>query len=118
MQTQCMAVGPGGGRALRVFSAQAVHERMRGLLGRPPLAADEGLLIRPCRLVHTFGMRYAIDIVFLDRRGVVRQISREVPRGTVRGCWRAWQTLELAAGSATQFGLQVGDTLPVATRSP
>ena len=110
MNSKLLHIGDGT-RALRVRWASTARERMRGLLGSAPLANNEALLLRPCRLVHTFGMRYPIDIVFLDRAGVVRQISEAVPSGRVRGCWRGWQTLELAAGSASAFGLKVSDSL-------
>ncbi len=107
----------GAGRRLRVWSAQTAAERMRGLLALPPLAPGEALLLRPCRLVHTFGMAYAIDLVFIDRAGVVRRIDAAVPRSRVRGCARAWQTLELVAGGAQHHGFCVDDVLP-ALRKP
>lgn len=101
-----------GGRGhLHVWSAQTAAERMRGLLARPPLTASEALLLRPCWLVHTFGMAYPIDLVFIDRAGVVRRIDTAVPRSRVRGCACAWQTLELAAGGAERHGLCVNDVL-------
>ncbi len=107
-----------GGRShLRVWAAQTAAERMRGLLARPPLAPFEALLLRPCRLVHTFGMAYPIDLVFIDRAGVVRRIDTAVPRSRVRGCVRAWQTLELAAGGAQRHGLCVNDVLPALRKS-
>ena len=102
---------------LRVWSAQTAAERMRGLLARPPLKHDEALLLRPCRLVHTFGMAYPIDLVFIDRAGVVKRIDTAVPRSRVRGCARAWQTLELAAGGAQRHGLAVNDLLPALQKS-
>jgi uncharacterized protein len=97
--------------SLRVWRAETMRERMRGLLGRAPLAPDEAMLLRPCRLVHTFGMKYPIDVVFLDRAGVVRRIFNAVPRARVCGFFGAWQTLELAAGSALALGLCVDDRL-------
>jgi uncharacterized membrane protein (UPF0127 family) len=83
--------------------------RLRGLLGRSELAADEGLLIRPASSVHMFFMRFAIDVVFLDGEGVVVKI---VPR--LRPWRLAWgrgatATLELRAGAASAAGLAHGD---------
>ncbi len=104
-------------RSLVVSRATTMIERMRGLLGRAPLRADEAMLLQPCRLVHTFGMRYAIDVVFLDRAGTVRRIDVAVPSSRVRGCAGAWQTLELAAGAARVVGLRVGMTLPALGRT-
>ena len=51
---------------MRIHVARSFLQRARGLLGRAPLAADEALLIRPCSSIHTFGMRFAIDVVFID----------------------------------------------------
>lgn len=81
---------------------------MRGLLGRPPLAPDQGLLIDPCPSVHTLGMRYAIDIVFLDAHyRVLRQVSNLVPLRWA-GCTGARATLEMAPGT---LSLAVGERI-------
>lgn len=112
MRSQCVHLAGAAAPGLRVWQAQSAPERMRGLLGREPLAPDEAMLLRPCRLVHTFGMAYAIDIVFIDRRGLVRRIDEAVPRSRVKGCMTAWQTLELAAGSARRLGLNERELLP------
>lgn len=111
MKPHPVCIGSTGAAALQLVRADTPHARMRGLLGRAPLAPEEALLLRPCRLVHTFGMAYAIDIVFLNRAGVVCRVARTVPPGRFSGCLRAWQTLELAAGGAHAFGIQVGDAL-------
>jgi uncharacterized protein len=100
-------------RLLMVWTATSMRERMRGLLGHAPLSECESMLLRPCRLVHTFGMAYAIDIVFLDRNGTVRRIDESVPRSRIRGCVSAWQTLEMAAGAARTSGLRAGMHLPL-----
>ena len=63
--------------------------RTRGLLGRQSLAEGEGLWIVPCEAVHTFGMQFAIDLVFLDRRNVVRKVRSSVPPWRLSGCLRA-----------------------------
>lgn len=102
----------GGGRLLaRVWRARSRWERLRGLLGRRPLAPDEALLIEPCASVHTFGMGYPIDLAFLDREGRVLRIVRELKplRVAVRPGARA--TLEMAAGAAAGLGLRAGDRL-------
>jgi uncharacterized membrane protein (UPF0127 family) len=100
------------GRRLTVTTATTAAERMRGLLGQAPLRAGQAMLLRPCRLVHTFCMAYPIDLVFIDRAGVIRRIDTAVPRSRVRGCIGAWQTLEMAAGDARAHGLHVGQALP------
>lgn len=97
----------------RVYLADTPWTRLRGLLGRPPLAADggEGILLRPCNAVHTFGIRYALDLVFLDARGAVIKACEQVRPGTARFCWRARETLELAAGSLERMHPQAGEVL-------
>jgi uncharacterized protein len=92
--------------------ADTPASRSRGLLGRDHLAPDRGLLIRPCSSIHTFFMRFPIDVVFLDRDAVVRRIvARMGPWRLAWGGWSAWQTLELAAGAGAAAGLRPGDRL-------
>lgn len=91
--------------------AQTSVERMVGLLGRDGLSDDAGLLLRPCGAVHTFGMRFAIDVVFLDRKQQVLEIQHEVPPRRALFKIRALQVLELAAGAAERHRIRVGDTL-------
>jgi uncharacterized protein len=85
--------------------------RTRGLLGRQSLGEGEGLWIVPCEAVHTFGMRFAIDLVFLDRRNIVRKVRSSVPPWRMSGCLRARSVLELAAGTLQNTPVHPGDTL-------
>jgi uncharacterized membrane protein (UPF0127 family) len=85
--------------------------RTRGLLGRDSLGEGEGLWIVPCEAVHTFGMRFAIDLVYLDRRNVVRKVSSSVPPWRLSGCLRAHSVIELAAGTLKSTPVRPGDTL-------
>jgi len=75
-------------------------ERMAGLLGHRALPAGQGLLITPCGAVHTVGMRFALDLVFLDGVGRVLCCVAGVPPGRfmVWGGRHARQTLEVQAG--------------------
>ena|SRR5437899_1777319 len=85
--------------------------RMRGLLGRRGLATGEGLLLQPAGSVHTFFMRFAIDVVFLDReRRVVRVVDGLRP-WRVAAARGARTVLELGAGEAARVGLCQGDIL-------
>lgn len=86
-------------------------ERVRGLLGRPPLAPDEGLLLDPCRAVHTAGMRYPLDLAFLDRAWRVARLVVALPPWRVAACLAAAMTLELAPGSVAVLGLRAGEVL-------
>jgi uncharacterized membrane protein (UPF0127 family) len=87
--------------------------RMRGLLGRRSLPPGEGILLRPAASVHTFFMRFPIDLVFLDRENVVVGIEREVPPWRTAGKRGARSVVELSAGEAGRRDLRVGDDLVV-----
>lgn len=85
--------------------------RMRGLLGRRSLAPGEGLLLKPASSVHTFFMRFAIDVVFLDRDLRVLSIAANVRPWRAAGRSGARAALELPAGESERRGLRIGDTL-------
>jgi uncharacterized protein len=85
--------------------------RLRGLLGRTGLEADEGLLLRPVASIHTFFMRFPIDVVFLDRGYAVIKVVREVRPWRFAAARRAKVVLELPAGAAARARLAVGDRL-------
>lgn len=91
--------------------AASFLSRLRGLLGRGGLRAGEGLLIRPASSVHTFFMRFAIDVVFLDRNGVVVKLVSNLRPWRVAFARGGRDALELRAGVAEQRGLRPGDRL-------
>jgi uncharacterized membrane protein (UPF0127 family) len=92
--------------------------RSRGLLGRKTLSEGQGMWIVPCEAVHTFGMQFAIDLVFLDRRNVVRKVRSSVPPWRLSGCLRARSVLELAAGTLKSMPVHPGDILQFSPASP
>jgi uncharacterized membrane protein (UPF0127 family) len=96
--------------ARRVERADNPWSRTRGLLGRPGLEPGHGLWLAPCRQVHTFFMRFAIDVVFLDRIGTVLRLCRRMAPWRVSP-WvgGAVSALELASGEAGP--LVLGDRL-------
>lgn len=86
--------------------------RLVGLLGTAAIAEGEGLWIVPCRGVHTLGMRYPIDVAFLDARGVVVGILEGLPPNRVGRVFRgARGALELPSGILTATGTVPGDRL-------
>ena len=90
---------PSGLEFCHVEIAKTPWERMRGLLGRPVPGPGRGLLIERCPSVHTFGMRYPIDVVFLSGTGrVVRVVRNLKPWRVARGGKGAQAVVELAAG--------------------
>jgi uncharacterized membrane protein (UPF0127 family) len=86
---------------------------MRGLLGRRSLDSDEGILLRPAGSVHTFFMRFAIDVLFLDRELVVVGIEPELRPWRTAARRGAKSVVELAAGECARRGVVVGDRLAV-----
>jgi len=101
----------GRNTGIKVLVTETTRERMRGLLGRDHLPADEALLLKRCGSVHTFGMGFAIDALFLDRHGRIVSIHRDVPKRRMLLSLRATQTLEMAGGTAALHGLSVGAVL-------
>lgn len=95
----------------RVWRADRPWSRLRGLLGRTPLRESEGLLLVPCASVHTFGMGYALDLVFLDAEERVLEWAEWVRPWRVRAHRGARQTLELAAGGLDRLRPTRGERL-------
>lgn len=85
--------------------------RFRGLLGRPGLGTGEGLLLRPSPSIHTWFMRFAIDVVFLDAELRVLRVTQALKPWRFAGCRGARAVLELASGQASARGVGVGDRL-------
>jgi len=84
--------------ATRLEVAASGPTRRKGLLGRSGLAQGEGLWIVPCESVHTFFMRFPIDLVYLDRENRVRKVRSAVGAWRMSGCLSAHSVIELPAG--------------------
>lgn len=84
---------------------------MRGLLGLDSLPQGEGTLLRPASSVHTFFMRFPIDVVFLDTDLSVLRIVPGLDPWRIAVRWRAAAVLELPAGETERCGIMVGDRL-------
>ncbi|HTB97235.1 MAG TPA: DUF192 domain-containing protein [Terracidiphilus sp.] len=95
--------------ASRVELAGTGAKRTKGLLGRTGMSSGEALWIVPCEAVHTFGMKFALDLIYLDRERRIRKIRRNVPPWRLSGCLTAHSVLELAAGSIDEAMAQPGD---------
>ncbi|RLT97960.1 DUF192 domain-containing protein [Ketobacter sp.] len=113
----CRAISSRTGKArstglARVRTANTFWSRFIGLLNRSSLAEDEGLLITPCASIHTFFMRFTIDLVFLGQDNRVLGVSSNVrpyrirlsPRGTC-------SVLEIAQGNVKKTGIHLDDRL-------
>jgi len=91
--------------------ADGFFKRLRGLLGRPGLDRGHGMLIRPSWSVHTAFMRFAIDVLFLDRELRVIAIERRLRPWRAAAQRGAYSALELAAGEAERLKIEIGDRL-------
>jgi uncharacterized membrane protein (UPF0127 family) len=104
-----------GAHQLELRTATSFLTRFRGLMLSQPLQASEGMLITCCSSVHSAFMHYPIDVVYLDRHGIViRCVPHLKPWRTSEsgfGRRRAAHTLELAAGSIAAFGIVPGDRI-------
>lgn len=91
--------------------ASTFFQRLVGLLNTPVLTSDGGLLLTGCNNVHTIGMRYPIDLVFLDQHQRVTSVAHTL--APCRFCVdkSAAMVLELCSGQVAQSDMTVGDTL-------
>lgn len=93
--------------ARRVRIARTFRQRLRGLLGTRSLESEEGLMLSPGGSVHTFGMRYRIDVAFLDRQLKILRVTPQLcPWRICRAPARTRHVLELPAGTALKLQLQ------------
>ena len=85
------------------------RSRKKGLLGRDGLDSGHAFVIAPCQGVHTFGMRFPIDVVAVNRDGTVVKTRAHVRPNRIVMAWSAFAIIELRADSLRASGLVVGD---------
>jgi len=91
--------------------ADTSAKRRTGLLKHSSLDPGAGLWIAPCEAVHSFGMKFAIDLVYLDRKKRVRKIRREMVPRRLSACLTAHSVLELPVGAIDASRTEPGDQL-------
>jgi len=91
-----------------VFKANNAWERARGLLARKTLDAHQGFWLEPCPSVHTIGMRYDLDIIFLDNNGQVNKVVSNLRSMRFAACSNTKVSLELIAGQAANLQIETG----------
>jgi uncharacterized membrane protein (UPF0127 family) len=96
-----------GGLTLHV--ARSFGERRRGLARMAPLPDEHALRILRCSSVHTFGMRFVLDLVWLGRGGRVLRVDHDVRPGRVKLCVRARSVVETRAGQGDRFADALSD---------
>lgn len=95
----------------QVLVAQGFWQRLRGLMLTPSLPDHQALLIPRCASVHTLGMRFALDLVYLDRQGtVIKLVPGLKPWRLSWGGPTARHTLEMSAGGIARYGIRLGST--------
>jgi uncharacterized membrane protein (UPF0127 family) len=102
----------------RVETAFDSDTRKKGLMGRHSLAAGSALVIAPSNSVHTFFMRFPIDLLFVGRDGEVLKVRHSVQPWRLAGAWRAFAVVELPAGTAESAEVQPGDRLVLHASNP
>jgi uncharacterized membrane protein (UPF0127 family) len=98
-----------------VHTAFDSASRKRGLLGRTSLDPAEALVIAPCSAIHTFSMKFPIDVIFVARDGRVVKTRAAIPRGRMSAAIGAFAVIEMAVGEIDRAGVRVGDRLVVTT---
>jgi len=99
--------------AMALEIATSFGARSHGLLGRKGLEPGGGMLIDPCPSVHTWFMRFPIDVIFLDGKNRVVGLAHDLKPFRMAGAWRATKTLELPAGTIAATGTAVGDSVVI-----
>ena len=90
--------------------------RRTGLLGRDSLPEGSALIIAPCSAIHTFSMRFAIDVLFVSKDGRVIKVRSNVRPGRIAAALRAFAVVELPAGAIERSGTRSGDQLEVSVQ--
>jgi len=103
--------------ALSVEIAATRTSRRRGLLGRDRLDEASAMVLAPCTAVHTVGMRFAIDVVFVDRQGYAVKVVRDLRPWRLALASRARAVIELPAGSLRWGQVLLGDRLYLTSAS-
>jgi len=95
----------------RADIADTSAKRRAGLLKRTSLDPGEGLWIAPCEAVHTFGMKFAIDVIFLNKKKKILKVRGRMPKWRISASPLAYSVLELPAGTCERTGTVAGDEL-------
>ncbi|WP_105189651.1 DUF192 domain-containing protein [Pseudoalteromonas sp. T1lg48] len=97
---------------LELLMADSWWLRFRGLLGRV-ISPSQGMLITPCRSVHTMWMSYSIDVVYLDKENSIVAIKRDLKPWKFSACSEAYNLIELLAGQAEFWCFKEGNTIEI-----
>lgn len=83
-----------------ILIALSFWTRIKGLLGTSRQEMEDSILVMaPCKSIHTFGMRYSIDVAFVDKNGLVLKVKRDLPRSKTLSCPHSFMVLERACAA-------------------
>jgi uncharacterized membrane protein (UPF0127 family) len=95
-----------------VTVANTLFARLRGLLGRENLTPGEAMWIKPCNWIHTIGMRFPIDILFLKNDNTVVEVEENIPPNRFSSLiLNARSVVELPAGTVSISDIKAGDII-------
>lgn len=98
--------------ASEVVLGNTFYKRLAGLASRSEMTREQGLLLFPCKQVHTFGMSFPIDVVFLSKDNEIIHIETSMQKNHVGKYFKnAFSVLELCSGVTKEAGLSIGDRL-------
>ncbi len=95
-----------------IFVANTFFPRIKGLIGREFLLPGQAIILEPCNSIHTFFMRFPIDVLFVNRDyGVIKTILNLCPNRVSSICWHSARVIELPAGKINSTNTQLQDYL-------
>ncbi len=98
----------------KAMEANTLFSRLKGLLGTTGLLSEEALILDPCTSIHTFFMKFPIDVIFLDRSNKIIALYSNLNPNRVSGIhWTAKKAVETPAGSIAKLNLQKGQVLSI-----
>lgn len=92
--------------------AKNPFSRMKGLLFTKEILPGKGLCLKPCNGVHSIGMRYAIDVIYLNKAGAIQKIIHDFKPGKLGPVnFKTHQIVEMKAGTLKPLDLTAGEVL-------
>ncbi len=99
-------------KEIKIMIANTFLTRLRGLMFRQKLPPETGLLLAPCNSVHMCFMRFAIDVIYIDKDFNILKVVKDLkPWIGLSMCSKAWATLEMTAGEAERCAIEAGKKL-------
>lgn len=93
--------------------ADSFFKRLKGLLGTDGIESGSAMVLKPCNSVHTIGMRYPIDVIFVDGNNKVLKLVSHLPALRFAFCSEASYVVELKAGVIDARSLRIGNELRI-----